>query len=52
MESCEIQTEDEPAFYDQHHLSLSFASLLGQRIVENYSRDLVRSGFPSPEPLD
>ena len=50
LESCEIQTEDEPAFYDQHHLSLSFATLLGQRIVENYSQDLVRSGFPSPEP--
>ena len=50
LDSCEIRTENEPAFYDQHHLSLSFATLLGQRIVENYSQDLIRAGFPSPEP--
>ena len=50
LESCDLQAGDEPAFYDQHHLSLSFASLLGQRIVESYSQDLVQSGFPSPIP--
>lgn len=46
LASCLIQAGDEPAFYDQHHLSLSFARLLGQRVAEGYGEDLVGIGFP------
>ncbi len=48
LESCAIQTSDEPAFYDPHHLSLSFATMLGQRIAKRYRQELVHAGFPPP----
>jgi hypothetical protein len=48
LDSCIIQTPDEPAFYDAHHLSLSFAAMLGQRIADRYGQELIQSGFPAP----
>ena len=48
LASCLMRAEDEPAFYDQHHLSLSYARLLGRRVAEGYGGDLVRIGFPRP----
>ena len=48
LDSCDIQTPDEPAFYDRHHLSLSFATMLGQRIADRYAQELIQSGFPPP----
>ena len=43
-----MRAEDDPAFNDQHHLSLSYARLLGRRVAEGYGGDLVRIGFPRP----
>ena len=48
LDSCIIQTPDEPAFYDVHHLSLSFATMLGQRIADRYGQELIQSSFPPP----
>ena len=51
LASCRMRAGDEPAFYDQHHLSLSYAKMLGQRVAEGYGEDLVRVGFPVPTGL-
>lgn len=48
LETCQIEAAGEPAFYDNHHLSLPFARLLGRKIAESYREDLVSAGFPTP----
>lgn len=51
LENCAVQGNGEPAFYDQHHLSLGFARYLGQRLGEEHSAELVAAGLPEPGPL-
>jgi hypothetical protein len=46
VESCEIQAGGEPALWDKHHLSLPYATMLGQRVADRYAQDLSRIGFP------
>ena len=46
LSSCAIRAGSEPAFYDRHHLSRSFARHLGRRITEEYAEDLMGEGFP------
>ncbi len=48
VESCVVQMDGEAAFYDRHHLSLPFASMLGQRIANTYGRELIQANFPPP----
>lgn len=48
LNSCVIEANDKPAFYDSHHISLGFVSYIGERIVDVYSADLNRFGFPAP----
>ncbi|RLA49202.1 MAG: hypothetical protein DRQ97_01665 [Gammaproteobacteria bacterium] len=48
--SCKIQAGEDPAFWDKHHLSLPYATLLGQRIADSYTQDLRRFGFPPLAP--
>lgn len=48
MDTCATFANGEPAFYDQHHLSLGFAEYMGDRIVELHRRDLADLGFPVP----
>jgi len=45
--SCETSVKGEPAFYDWHHLSLSFSRHLGSRIAQRYRRELRKWGFPA-----
>ncbi len=51
LESCQVEAHGEPAFYDRHHLSLGFASYLGERIADVYGEALIKAGFPAPTPL-
>ena len=46
LPSCAIMIGHEPAFYDRHHLSRSFARHLGRRITTVYGEDLALAGFP------
>lgn len=47
LPSCAIMAGSEPAFYDRHHLSRSFAQHLGKRIAATYSEGLAQEGFPA-----
>jgi hypothetical protein len=46
--SCAIEANGEPAFYDKHHLSFSYAQLVGRRIAAVYGPALAATGFPAP----
>lgn len=48
LSSCTMQVGDKPAFYDAHHLSLPFSTLLGQRIARDYGDELVAADLPAP----
>ncbi len=50
LDSCLVSAGGEPFTYDSHHLSLSFAELLGRRLLERYSPELEATGFPKVEP--
>ncbi len=50
LESCITHTDKEPMFYDQHHLSYSFARYLGVLMWNRYSEELVQYGLPIPSP--
>lgn len=51
ISSCATFANGEPAFYDQHHLSLGFARYLGRRIVDEHRADLAGIGLPVPETM-
>tara|TARA_R110002110_G_scaffold303525_2_gene517633 strand:+ start:253 stop:2235 length:1983 start_codon:yes stop_codon:yes gene_type:complete len=46
LESCIMQANGEPAFYDDGHLSLGFSRYLGERISKDYAAQLAEFGFP------
>jgi hypothetical protein len=46
LDSCVIEANGEPAFYDMHHLSLSFSTFVGRRIASVYANELKSAGFP------
>jgi peptidoglycan/LPS O-acetylase OafA/YrhL len=48
LDSCVMEANGEPAFYDSHHLSLGFATYVGKRIASVYGDDLKAAGFPPP----
>ena len=48
LASCLIEAEGEPAFYDMHHLSLAFSTLVGKRMASVYGDRLTLAGFPPP----
>ncbi len=48
LERCVVEANGEPAFYDQHHLSLGFAHFLGARLAQDHAADLVAAGLPEP----
>ncbi len=48
LATCATWAYGEPAFYDQHHLSLGFAEYMGDRILELHKGDLVKAGLPVP----
>ena len=48
LNSCEVEGNGEPMFYDQHHLSFGFANHLGSLILKNYASDLQEIGLPVP----
>lgn len=48
-ESCLMQANGEPAFYDRHHLSFGFAHYLGRQIAARHGADLARIGLPVPQ---
>ena len=48
LQSCTMEADGEPAFYDAHHLSFGFARYVGKRIVSVYGRELRAAGFPDP----
>lgn len=48
LATCTMYANGEPAFYDQHHLSMGFARYLGDRIAETHLADLVAAGLPVP----
>ena len=50
LESCQVEYNGEPVFYDGHHMTLDFARMLGEKISTVYSQDLVSQGFPEPMP--
>ena len=50
LESCQVEHNSEPVFYDGHHMTLDFARMLGQKIAGAYAEDLVSHGFPRPTP--
>ena len=49
LESCTMEAEGEPAFYDTHHLSFGFARYVGKRLASVYRRELRAAGFPDPQ---
>jgi peptidoglycan/LPS O-acetylase OafA/YrhL len=51
VSSCVVTAASEPIFYDKHHLTLAYATMLGQRIAATYGRALYKAGFP-PIPPD
>ncbi len=40
-ETCVISARGEPALYDDNHLSLSYAQLIGERIAKRHKDDLL-----------
>ena len=48
VESCVMEANGEPAFYDDGHLTLGFSRYLGERIRQAYERELADLGFPRP----
>ena len=48
VESCAVEANGEPAFYDEGHLSLGFARYIGGQIGGVYRDQLVQAGFPKP----
>jgi len=48
LDSCQVEDNGEPAFYDGHHMTLAFARMLGGKIANGYAQDLIRYGFPAP----
>jgi hypothetical protein len=48
LDSCVIEASGEPAFYDMHHLSLSFSTFVGRRMASVYADELKSAGFPPP----
>lgn len=46
LSSCMVEVDGEPATYDQHHMSLPFAKLLGQKILAKYQKRLQNLGLP------
>lgn len=48
LSTCVMYANGEPAFYDEHHLSMGFAQYMGDRIVETHGDDLARIGLPVP----
>jgi peptidoglycan/LPS O-acetylase OafA/YrhL len=44
-ESCAVAADGEPMYYDQHHLSLSFAQFIGRRFKEVYVDQLRQNGL-------
>ncbi len=48
--SCAIEADQEPAFYDQHHLSLAFSHLMGRRLGEAHGKELAALGLPLSSP--
>jgi peptidoglycan/LPS O-acetylase OafA/YrhL len=49
LNSCLTFANDEPMFYDSHHLSRGFSRYLGKLIAENYTKQLVALGLPIPK---
>jgi len=49
LDMCLTYVDGEPASYDQHHLSRSFARHLGERMAEVHREDLAKIGLPVPE---
>lgn len=49
LSRCAVQGNGEPAFYDQHHLSLGFARYMGQRLAVEHAAELASIGLPVPE---
>jgi len=49
LESCVTYADNEPMFYDQHHLSYSFARHLGRLMWVRYGDELMQYGLPQPE---
>ncbi len=47
LDSCVMQANGEPAFYDSGHLSLGFSRYLGERIHQAYGKELTNMGFPN-----
>ena len=45
LDSCPVSAGGEPMFYDKHHLSLSFARLIGARFLDVYKGELEEAGF-------
>lgn len=46
--TCVMEANGEPAFYDQHHLSLGFAHYMGRRLATVHGPELARIGLPVP----
>lgn len=44
-QSCVVEANGEPMYYDQHHLSLGFAKFLGNRFSEIYRNELESIGL-------
>jgi peptidoglycan/LPS O-acetylase OafA/YrhL len=50
LSQCEVTSEDgTPAFFDQHHLSLEFASMAGRRYAKQYPQLLTTDSDASGE---
>ncbi|MDB4476205.1 acyltransferase [bacterium] len=45
LNSCLVETDGEPAFYDGDHLSMSFAELLAERMRQEYKYQLIDLGL-------
>ena len=46
-ETCVTSARGEPALYDTHHSSLSYAQLIGERIAKRHKDDLLSLGIPA-----
>jgi len=49
LDACAVEANGEPAFYDKHHLSLGFATYLGERIIDIYGSELNSIGLTLPD---
>ena len=47
ISSCPTESGGEPMFYDQHHLSMSFAKYIASRFAVVYQSELSMAGFPN-----